>query len=164
MSERIPSVIAAGVSMVIIAYACATAPSTTNPSPSPNAGVAAAPSQMPPGGPGGPPPGPGHPGDGPGEIHDDPHHNPLFHELLHAIDTDGDGIISMAEMNHAAESLLKLDKNGDGKLTQDELRPHRPRGGGDGPGWGPGPDGQRPDGQRPNGQQPPLPQNPPSDN
>jgi hypothetical protein len=55
MSERVPSVIAAGVSMVIIAYACATAPTTaTNPSPSPNAGVAAAPAQTPAGGPGGP--------------------------------------------------------------------------------------------------------------
>lgn len=78
------------------------------------------------GGPGGPPHGPGGPGGpdgGPGEVHDDPHRNPMFHALLRAIDTDGDGIISMSEMNHAAESLLALDKNGDGKLTPNELMP-----------------------------------------
>jgi hypothetical protein len=84
--------------------------------------------------------------------------------LMEALDANHDGVIDADEIANASAALKKLDKNGDGKLTQDELRPHRPPGGGDGPGWGPGPDGQRPDGQRPNGQQPPPPQNPPSDN
>jgi Ca2+-binding EF-hand superfamily protein len=78
------------------------------------------------GGPAAPGPGPHGPGsrDGdPGGAHDDPHRNPLFHVLLHALDTDGDGFISMTEMNHAAESLLALDKNKDGRLSHDELRP-----------------------------------------
>jgi hypothetical protein len=94
------------------------------------------------GGPGGPPPGhgpgPSHDGD-PGEAHDDPHRNPLFHALLHALDTDGDGFISMTEMNHASEALLKLDKNNDGKLSHDELCPggHGPK---DGHPHGPKPD------------------------
>ena len=95
------------------------------------------------GGPGGPPPpgGPGHDGP-PGEVHDDPHRNPMFHALLRALDTDGDGIISMSEMNHAAESLLALDKNNDGQLTHDELfPPHHDRK--DGP--PPPPRGPKPD-------------------
>jgi len=79
------------------------------------------------GGPGhlpGPPPGPGHDGGGPGgEVHDDPHRNPMFHALLRAIDADGDGLISMGEMNHAADALLALDKNSDGKLSHEELCP-----------------------------------------
>lgn len=74
------------------------------------------------GGPGGPPhPGPNEDGDRKGEVHDDPHRNPIFHALLKAIDADDDGIISMTEMNHASEALLKLDQNGDGKLSNEEL-------------------------------------------
>jgi len=75
-------------------------------------------------GPGGLPHGPGPSRDGdPASGHDDPHRNPLFHVLLHAIDTDGDGFISMTEMNHASEALLALDRNNDGRLSRDELRP-----------------------------------------
>jgi len=40
-----------------------------------------------------------------------------------ALDTDKDGVISAAELANAAESLKVLDKNGDGKLTEDEVRP-----------------------------------------
>ena len=43
--------------------------------------------------------------------------------LVRALDTDGDGTISGKEMKAAPASLKKLDKNGDGKLTEDELRP-----------------------------------------
>jgi hypothetical protein len=46
-----------------------------------------------------------------------------------ALDTDGDGIISAAEIANAPISLLKLDRNGDGQLTPDELRPGPPVGG-----------------------------------
>jgi Ca2+-binding EF-hand superfamily protein len=40
-----------------------------------------------------------------------------------ALDTDRDGVISAAELANAAVSLKSLDKNGDGKLTEDEVRP-----------------------------------------
>jgi Ca2+-binding EF-hand superfamily protein len=40
-----------------------------------------------------------------------------------ALDTDKDGIISASELANAAASLKTLDKNGDGKLTEDEVRP-----------------------------------------
>src|SRR3954469_6869780 len=65
--------------------------------------------------------------------------------MLKALDTDGDGVISAAELANASASLAKLDKNGDGKLTPDEFRggegrgPRGPRGPG-GPGRGPRPD------------------------
>lgn len=41
-----------------------------------------------------------------------------------ALDADGDGIISQAEILNAPAALLKLDKNGDGALTEDEVRPN----------------------------------------
>ncbi len=47
--------------------------------------------------------------------------------IVAALDTNGDGIIDANEIANASASLLKLDKNGDGKLTPDEYRPH-PRG------------------------------------
>jgi Ca2+-binding EF-hand superfamily protein len=43
--------------------------------------------------------------------------------ILNALDTNHDNIISAEEINNAPASLLKLDKNGDGQLTPDELRP-----------------------------------------
>ncbi len=69
--------------------------------------------------------------------------------LMEALDTNHDGILSAEEIANAPASLKKLDKNGDGKLTQDELRPaRRPagrRGGRRGPDdGGPGPDGRGP--------------------
>ncbi len=48
-----------------------------------------------------------------------------------ALDADKDGVISAAEMSKAAAALKSLDKNGDGKLTEDEVRPQMGgRGGG----------------------------------
>lgn len=49
--------------------------------------------------------------------------NPLFA----ALDTNGDGVIDAEEIANAAESLKKLDKNHDGKITPDEVQP-APRG------------------------------------
>lgn len=49
-----------------------------------------------------------------------------------ALDADGDGVISTAEINNAPAMLGKLDKNGDGKLTEDEVRPAGGPGGGRG--------------------------------
>ena len=46
-----------------------------------------------------------------------------------ALDTDSDGVISAAEIKASATSLLKLDRNGDGQITQDELRPNMGPGG-----------------------------------
>ena len=43
--------------------------------------------------------------------------------LMVALDTDGNGEISAEEIANATASLKKLDKNKDGKLTVDELRP-----------------------------------------
>jgi hypothetical protein len=85
-------------------------------------------------------------------------HRPPPSPLMEALDANHDGVIDADEIANASAALKKLDKNGDGKLTPDELRPRRPQGGG-GMGRPPGPDGQRPEGQ-----QPPPPQNPPSDN
>lgn len=48
--------------------------------------------------------------------------------LIVVLDANADGVIDAAEIANAAESLKKLDKNGDGKLTQEETRPPRPPG------------------------------------
>lgn len=48
--------------------------------------------------------------------------------LLTALDADGNGEISAAEISNAAAALAKLDKNGDGKLTRDEFMGQRPGG------------------------------------
>ena len=50
--------------------------------------------------------------------------NPLFESL----DLNTDGVIDAEEIAKASESLKKLDRNGDGKITRDEARPQRPRG------------------------------------
>jgi hypothetical protein len=64
--------------------------------------------------------------------------------LFAALDANHDGIIDAAEIANASAALLTLDKNGDGKLTMDEIMPpHPPRGEGPGPG--------RPRGPRPPG-------------
>lgn len=64
--------------------------------------------------------------------------------LLAALDKDGDREISADEIKDAAASLLTLDRNSDGKLTDDEIRPPRPEFGGP-------PDGRRPEGGPPGG-------------
>ncbi len=53
--------------------------------------------------------------------------------IIAALDLNKDGMIDADELSKAPQSLLKLDKNGDGKLTEDEYRPKRPEGQG-GPG------------------------------
>jgi hypothetical protein len=68
-------------------------------------------------------PGPGwHPGGPPGRGHH------LFDPILMALDTNTNGVIEAEELANAPTALLKLDKNGDGKLTADELRPPMPPG------------------------------------
>ena len=64
--------------------------------------------------------------------------------LFAALDANHDGVIDAAEIANAPAALRTLDKNGDGKLTMDEIRPPRPGGGPGGAGGQP-PDGARPD-------------------
>jgi len=58
--------------------------------------------------------------------------------LMAALDTNSDGTIDATEIEQSSKSLKTLDKNSDGKLTPDELRPARPAGG------QPGAPGERP--------------------
>lgn len=94
--------------------------------------------------------------DGPrgGERDPGPSGRPMGNPIVAAIDTDKNGELSAEEIQAAAAALLTLDRNSDGKLTQDELRPQGgPGNGPQGPGgpgkFGPpgGPDGFRPPGQ-----------------
>jgi hypothetical protein len=78
--------------------------------------------------------------------------------LIGALDANHDGVIDETEIANASAALKTLDKNSDGKLTMEELRPPRPDGE-RGPG---GPEGFR--GPRDaQGGPPPRPQRPPSD-
>ena len=103
------------------------------------AGMATAMAQQPPGGrgdrrdrggpPDGPPPSP----------------------IMEVLDANHDHVISAEEIKNASAALLALDKNKDGKLTEDEFRPGAGRGRGGGrPGAGPpggGPDRGPPGGR-----------------
>jgi hypothetical protein len=97
-----------------------------------------------------------------------------FGPLMHALDTDKDGVLSAEEIAAASANLLaKLDKNKDGKIDRKELLPPRPQGpqdgqgpragqgpqDGQGPRGGTAPDGPRPGPrrQRPGDRQPPTP-------
>ncbi len=55
-----------------------------------------------------------------------------------ALDLNGDGELDAKEIAAAPASLAKLDKNSDGQITSDELRPAMPQQGGPG-GRGEGP-------------------------
>lgn len=70
--------------------------------------------------PGGPPEGPG------GQGFAAP--RPMLSPLIAALDANRDGVIDEQEIDNAPAALRKLDKNNDGKLTMDELRPRRPEG------------------------------------
>lgn len=85
---------------------------------------------QPPGGREGRPPRDGAPRDGRPRENAPPPHN----RLMDALDQDRDHVISAEEIKSAIASLLKLDRNGDGKLTEDEFRPEHPGVGETGPG------------------------------
>ena len=55
-----------------------------------------------------------------------------FNPIFQALDTDEDGELSKSEIKNAAKSLRKLDKNKDGQITADEVRPNFPQGRGPG--------------------------------
>lgn len=61
-------------------------------------------------------------------------HRPPPLPIVQALDTNHDGVIDASEIAAATESLKKLDKNNDGKLTRDEYLPPRPSGPRDGHG------------------------------
>ena len=50
-----------------------------------------------------------------------------LHPLIAVLDVDDDGAISAVEIEGAVAALKKLDKNGDGQITHEELRPDRGR-------------------------------------
>lgn len=58
---------------------------------------------------------------------------PPPHPLQLALDTNDDGEISAEEIEGAVDALKKVDRNGDGKLSRDELRPPPPPHGRGGP-------------------------------
>ncbi len=62
--------------------------------------------------------------------------------VLRALDADGDGEISKAEIEGAAKALGALDKNGDGKLSRDEILPNFAANGFPGRPGQPGPGGR----------------------
>ena len=66
------------------------------------------------------------PPDGKREPKDPPPDKPPVPPLIAALDVDHDSTISAPELADAPESLKTLDKNGDGELSPEELRPHRP--------------------------------------
>jgi hypothetical protein len=66
-------------------------------------------------------------------------HPPL--PIMQALDANHDGVIDASEIANAPAALKTLDKNGDGKLTRDEVLPPRPNGP---PGGGEEQGGQRP--------------------
>ena len=49
--------------------------------------------------------------------------------VIAALDVNTNGVIEASEIANASAALLKLDKNGDGKLDADELKPQMPSGG-----------------------------------
>ena len=48
---------------------------------------------------------------------------PVVDRLREALDADGDRVISAAEINNASVALKSLDKDGDGQLSGEEMRP-----------------------------------------
>jgi Ca2+-binding EF-hand superfamily protein len=63
--------------------------------------------------------------------------------VLNALDADDDGTLSSSEIAAASEALKKLDKNSDGKLSPEEMRPDFPPRGAPFGRFGPGGFGDR---------------------
>jgi len=74
--------------------------------------------------------------------------------VLDALDADDDGVLSKSEIENATAALNKLDKNEDGQLAGEELRPDFPGRGGPGEGFGGGRGFGPPDGRGPGGRGP----------
>jgi len=74
--------------------------------------------------------------------------------VIAALDANDDNVISEEEMENAPEALARLDKNEDGELTRDELRPEGEEG--DEEGRPPRPEGDE-DGEEKRGRRRPMP-------
>ena len=48
--------------------------------------------------------------------------------VMAVLDANGDGVLDEKEIANASAALKKLDKNQDGKIDREELRPPRPEG------------------------------------
>lgn len=68
-------------------------------------------------------------------------HRPPPSPVFRVLDVNHDGVIDEQEIANASAALKTLDKNGDGKLTRDELRLPPPEGPGGPERFGPPPDG-----------------------
>jgi len=79
---------------------------------------------------------------------DGPRHKMMVPPLIAALDANHDGTISADELANASAAVKSLDKNGDGAIQMEQLRPKPPEGAKDGERKGPPPGGQRPDGER----------------
>jgi hypothetical protein len=77
-------------------------------------------------------------------------HRPPVPAVVRALDANHDGVVDADEIANAPAALKTLDKDGDGKLTIQELMGPRPQ---RGPGGGPGPDGEAPAGPPPGADQ-----------
>ena len=53
----------------------------------------------------------------------------MMNPFMAALDADKDGTLSVSEIANASKSLMTLDKNGDGVLSGDEMRPPQMAGG-----------------------------------
>ena len=95
------------------------------------------------------PPGPGGPR-GPGG----PGRRPMIPAVVRALDANHDGVVDADEIANASAALKTLDKDGDGKLTMQELMGPPPPGMGRPPrnGQGPGPGNGGPAGPPPGDQ------------
>ncbi len=62
--------------------------------------------------------------------------------IMAALDADKDGSLSVSEIANASKALLSLDKNGDGIVSGEEMRPANPMAGGQRPGEGGAPGGE----------------------
>ncbi len=65
---------------------------------------------------------------GPPPAHAKGQRRPPPSPVMMALDANHDGVLSATEIANATKALLTLDKNGDGQLDRDELRPARPTG------------------------------------
>ena len=61
--------------------------------------------------------------------------------IMKVLDTDHDGTLSASEIANASKALVQLDKNGDGIISADEMRPDPSAMPGGFAGTGPGPGG-----------------------
>src|ERR1039458_2632905 len=78
-----------------------------------------------------------------------PRRHPPISAVIRALDANHDGVVDADEIANAPAALKTLDKDGDGKLSMQELLGPPPQGRGGLPGNGPGDGNDRPPGPPP---------------